>query len=115
MTFGLADRNNHPVSIEAEEVPVSGGAPGRLGVWLAFTTMAGKFSAHGFAAFGVSSAIIMRRAGGTPETELEGAEMCSLAAELAVALASLTGEGVLLRRHPPDAYFPAPQLLAAGG
>lgn len=89
VTFRLTDRQNQPVSIKTEEEPVFGGAPGRLGIWLAFTEMAAKLSIHDFVAFGASSVVTLRRAEGTPEGEFGGAEMCGLAAELATTLADL--------------------------
>lgn len=87
--FRLADRKEERVGHTAGEVPISDGVPGRLGVWLAFTEKAAEFSADEFAAFGVSSVVVMRRVEGKVTTPLDGPEMCRLAADLASALADL--------------------------
>lgn len=70
-------------------MPIASGTPGRLGVWIAFTEISGKFSTKDFIAFGVSSAVVMRRVEGQVTTPMDGPEMCRLAADLGAALADL--------------------------
>lgn len=87
--FRLADRKEERVGITVDEVQITDGPPERLGVWLAFTEMASKFSTGGFAVFGVSSVVVMQRAEGKVTTPMDGPEMCRLAEDLAVSLADL--------------------------